>query len=154
MQNHIGEFLKQVIVNQGFAIKDFASLYKTTPSHMSDILAKKDISTSIIRKAEPILAVKFKLISSIDADNELDIHDESSQFAKIKASVGGRPPEFKRSKMLSESNSLTAQDVNHYLKEIEGLKALLSSKDEIIKSKDQIIKLKDELIRGLNSNKI
>lgn len=153
MQNNIGEFLKEVIVNQGFMIKDFAKEYKTTPTHMSDILSKKDISTKIFRIAEPILGVKFKIISSLN--EESNTNEESSPLAKVKQNGnGGRPITFKQDNKKIEFESLNTANTNIYLKEIEGLKALLSSKEEVIKSKDQIIKSKDDLIQTLIANKI
>lgn len=143
MQEHVGDFFKEVIVNQGLAIKDFASLYSTTPSHMSEILGKKDINTSIIRRVEDILKIDFKLVSSIDKGSQIE---QSSQYSRIRQEViTGRPIAFKNKLTVEVNPPVTNPEV--LIKEIEGLKALLASKDEIIKSKD-------DLIHTLLANKI
>ncbi|MBB6002770.1 hypothetical protein [Arcicella rosea] len=144
MQKHVGDYLKQIVVNQGIQIKDFANIYGTSAPHMSDILSKKDLSTRILRKFESLLHIEFSLTSSLN-NNEL-LNEKSIQYAKIKNSAGGRPPEFKHRNTQEAITSITVnQEV--LLKEIEGLKALLASKDQLIKSKD-------DLIQALTANKI
>ena len=83
MNAHVGDYLKEIIVNQGFKIKDFAIAYKTTPTHMSDILAKKDINTSIIRKSESILGLDLSIVTTLESHQ---IGEESIKYAKVKTS--------------------------------------------------------------------
>lgn len=147
MNAHVGDYLKEIIVNQGLKIKDFAAAYKTTPTHMSDILAKKDINTSIIRKSESILGLDFSIVTSLE---NLKISEGAIPYVKTKnIHTGGRPVEFTIKKQTIEENKGNNNEL--YIKEIESLKALLSMKDEIIRSKEQIIKSKDDLIQTLQS---
>lgn len=143
MQAHVGDYFKEVIVNQSLAMKDFAGLYKTTPSHLSEILGKKDLNTSIIRKFETILDMDFRLVTGFEKAN---VNEQAAQYARVRTDLGGRPPEFKH-KQTPDSILRVSTNTEVLMKEIEGLKALLASKDQIIKSKD-------DLIQTLIANKV
>lgn len=132
MQEHLGNYFKDVIVNQGFMIKDFATAYGTTPTHMSEILSKEDFNTSIIRKFEVLLKANFIIINStklIGSGNE----NEEIYANSIVKGKAGRP-------ILMGKNEINSQALLEVKEaEIKGLKQLLDSKDEVIKSKDQFI---------------
>ncbi len=132
MQEHLGNFFKEVIVNQGFMIKDFSTAYGTTPTHMSEILSKHDFNTLIIRKFEVLLKADFRLINSTRLIGSGHENDEvyANSSGKSKA---GRP-------IIMGKNDINSQAVLEVKEaEIRGLKLLLDSKDEIIKSKNELI---------------
>lgn len=133
MQQHLGNFFKDLIVNQGFMIKDFAMAYGTTPTHMSEILSKEDFNTSIIRKFEVLLKNNFRLINDTRLIGSGNENEENYASSVIRGKSIGRPILLGK----NETNSQALLEVKEA--EIRGLKQLLDSKDEIIKSKDQFI---------------
>jgi ribosomal protein S19E (S16A) len=63
---NVGNYLRQLVVNQGFTIKEFSKIYGTTEVYMGDIFQKEDVSTSVIRKMEKTLNTSFLLTSELD----------------------------------------------------------------------------------------
>ena len=132
MQEHLGNYFKEIIVNEGLMIKDFAVAYGTTSTHMSEILSKEDFNTSIIRKFEKLLKTDFRVINStkmIGQGNPIEDHYHTP-IAKGKS---GRPVHLVK----GNENYVALLDVKET--EIKGLRQLLDSKDEIIKSKNEFI---------------
>jgi hypothetical protein len=132
MQEHLGNYFKELIVNEGLMIKDFATAYGTTPTHMSEILSKEDFNTSIIRKFEVLLKTNFMLINSTKLIGQGNVGEDNYQYS-ISKGKAGRPI----LKGKTEGNTqalLEAKDI-----EIRGLRQLLDSKDELIKSKNEFI---------------
>ena len=132
LPTNIGLYLKQLVVNQGFTIKDFAVEFGTTEGYMGEIFKKKDVSTSVIRQVQIVLNTSFTLTSELDYTLSDDFAKESKANQEPKKS--GRPISF-------IANDLGSKNVAMHLKEIEGLKEQLRLKDEIISGKDMYIKL-------------
>jgi transcriptional regulator with XRE-family HTH domain len=132
IQSNIGIYLKQLVVNQGFTIKEFASEFGTTEGYMGEIFKKEDVSTSVIRQVERVLNTSFTLSSELDHTLNEDYIKEGRVINEKKKS--GRPVSF-------GTRDLDKKDVEIYQKEIEGLKEQLRLKDEIISGKDKYIAL-------------
>jgi len=129
---NVGHYLKQLVVNQGFTIKQFSKIYGTTEGYMGDIFDKEDVSTSVIRKMEEKLNTTFSLTSELDYTLNPDfVREEKSNSDLMKM---GRPITFK-------AKEIEKKDFNNYQKEIVSLREQLRLKDEIIAGKDELILL-------------
>lgn len=136
---HVGNYLKQLVVSQGFTIKDFSIRYGTTQGYMGEIFDhKEDVNTSVIRKVGSVLGVDFNLTSSID---KLLIDGSGDERFMQKPIIAGRPISMEIRKVESENAT------------IEALRKELALKDETLRAKDEIIKAKEELIMMLKEAK-
>ncbi len=132
IHSNVGHYLKQLVVNQGFTIKQFSKIYGTTEGYMGDIFEKEDVSTSVIRKMQEKLDTTFSLTSELDYTLSPDyIREEKTAYDSIKS---GRPIAFK-------IKDIDRKDLNNCQKEIMALKEQLRLKDEIIAGKDELILL-------------
>jgi transcriptional regulator with XRE-family HTH domain len=136
MQHHIGNYLKQLVVNQGFTIKKFAEIYDTKAAYMSEIFEKEDVSTKVIRQIGTALGIEFDLNSPLDHKLISLASEDSPEAYQVK--TAGRPITINMSKKKDKTD--------FYEKEIEYLRGEL-------KSKEAIIAMKDELITILKSQK-
>lgn len=127
---NVGQYLKQLVVNQGFTIKEFSKIYGTTEGYMGDVFDKEDVSTAVLRKMEEKLNTSFSVTSELDYTLSPDfVREEKTAYDNIKA---GRPITFK-------TKEIDKNDFNGYQKEILSLKEQLRLKDEIIAGKDELI---------------
>ena len=129
MQEHVGNYLKQLVVSQGFTIKDFATVYGTKAPYMSEIFEKEEVSTKVIRQVGVSLKINFTLTSSIDSQV---FGGENEDGETIQVRTSGRPITIMPPKKKGDKTELLEQEVEFLRKEIASKDALLAAKDELI----------------------